>query len=255
VEEWNLLDLGLAEYSSVLDLQHRLVRKRVAQTISDTLVLVEHPHVITLGRRGEDSNVLRHEAVPVLRVERGGDVTYHGPGQLVAYPIMSLAARGNDLRRYVRDLEDTIIATCERYGIRPRHVEKKPGVWLTDKWKRERKIGSIGVAVSHWVTYHGLALNVNTDLAYFQLINPCGYSSGVMTSMGDQVGQRIVFDEVKEAFNDSFGETFHADLRRADASELADGWPGGLAAESVDPPERGGAPAEKPPIKGFESPG
>lgn len=231
---WALLDLGRAEYGSVLDLQHRLVRKRVARAIPNTLVLVEHPHVITLGRRGEDANVLRHDQVPVVRVERGGDVTYHGPGQLVGYPILSLAERGNDLRRYVRDLEDVLLATCARYGIYARHEEKKPGVWLTDKWRRERKIASVGVAVSHWVTYHGFALNINTDLAYFQLINPCGYSSATMTSMAEQVGQRVVFDEVKEALLDAFAEHFGAELGPASAGELAGGWPGGFPVDSVD---------------------
>lgn len=237
--EWALLDLGRAEYGSVLDLQHRLVRKRVAGTIPDTLVLVEHPHVITLGRRGEEANIIERKDVPVLRVERGGDVTYHGPGQLVGYPITSLASRGNDLRKYVRSLEDVLLATCERYGIYARHVEKKPGVWLTDKWRRERKIASIGVAVSHWVTYHGFALNVNTDLAYFQLINPCGYSADTMTSMAEQVGQRIILDEVKEALKDQFAEAFGGPLAPADASQLADGWPQGTPVESVDE-----APAE-----------
>lgn len=234
---WLLLDLGLAEYAAVLDLQHRLVRKRVGGAIPDTLVLVEHPHVITLGRRGEDSNVLRHEGVPVLRVERGGDVTYHGPGQLVGYPVMSLASRGNDLRKYVRDLEAVLTAACGRYGIYARHVEKKPGVWLTDKWRRERKIASIGVAVSHWVTYHGFALNVNTDLAYFQLINPCGYSSDTMTSMAEQVGQRVVFDEVKEALKDAFVDQFEASFESAEPARVADHWPRGTPAASVEPGE------------------
>ena len=231
---WALLDLGRAEYASVLDLQHRLVRKRVAGAIPNTLVLVEHPHVITLGRRGEDANVLKRDEVPVIRVERGGDVTYHGPGQLVGYPIVSLAERSNDLRKYVRDLEDVLLATCARYGIYARHEDKKPGVWLTDKWRRERKIASVGVAVSHWVTYHGFALNINTDLAYFQLINPCGYSSATMTSMAEQVGQRVVFDEVKEALVDAFGDHLGAALEPASADALADGWPGGAAVESVD---------------------
>ena len=237
--EWALLDLGRAEYGTVLDLQHRLVRKRVAGKIPDTLILVEHPHVITLGRRGEEANIIDHKDVPVLRVERGGDVTYHGPGQLVGYPITSLASRGNDLRKYVRSLEDVLLSTCERYGIYARHVDKKPGVWLTDKWRRERKIASIGVAVSHWVTYHGFALNVNTELAYFQLINPCGYSSDTMTSMAEQVGQRIVFDEVKEALKDSFVEHFGAALLAAKPGDVGDKWPGGTPVASVDdaPPE------------------
>ncbi len=241
---WALLDLGRAEYASVLDLQHRLVRKRVAGAIPNTLVLVEHPHVITLGRRGADANVLKRDEVPVIRVERGGDVTYHGPGQLVGYPILSLAERGNDLRKYVRDLEDVLLATCARYGIYARHEDKKPGVWLTDKWKRERKIASIGVAVSHWVSYHGFALNINTDLAYFELINPCGYSSATMTSMAEQVGQRIVFDEVKEALQDAFAEHLAAELEPASAGELADGWPAGAPVDSVDEgPARGPANA------------
>lgn len=228
-----MLDLGTAEYTSVLDLQHRLVRKRVADTIPNTLVLVEHPHVITLGRRANASNVLS-DKVPVVRVERGGDVTYHGPGQLVGYPIMALAERGNDLRKFVRDLEDSIIAACERYGVMGRHVDKKPGVWITDRLKRERKIGSIGVAVSHWVTYHGFALNVNTDLSYFQLINPCGYSSHVMTSIAEQVGQRVVFEEVKEACTDSLAEAFGADFEPQSPAEVGDGWPAGTPVASVD---------------------
>ncbi len=234
MSKWALLDLGRAEYGSVLDLQHRLVRKRVAGDIPNTLVLVEHPHVITLGRRGEDANIIDRKDVPVVRVERGGDVTYHGPGQLVGYPILTLAERGNDLRKYVRDLEEVLLAACERYGIYARHEEKKPGVWLTDKWRRERKIASIGVAVSHWVTYHGFALNINTDLAYFELINPCGYSPATMTSMAEQVGQRIVFDEVKEALLDGFREKFTADLETRNAADLADAWPQGNAVTSVD---------------------
>lgn len=241
MEKWALLDLGQAEYTSVLDLQHRLVRKRVAGAIPNTLVLVEHPHVITLGRRGEDANIVDAKGVPIVRVERGGDVTYHGPGQLVGYPILSLAERGNDLRKYVKDLEDVLIGACERYGVYARHVDKKPGVWLTDKWKRERKIASIGVAVSHWVTYHGFALNINTDLAYFQLINPCGYSPDTMTSMAEQVGQRIVLDEVKEALLDAFEETLDADLEPADPIHLGDKWPRGQKAASVDDSVEGSA--------------
>lgn len=241
--EWALLDLGRAEYANVLDLQHRLVRKRVAGKIPNTLILVEHPHVITLGRRAEEANIIDHKDVPVVRVERGGDVTYHGPGQLVGYPVLSLAERGNDLRAYVQSLEAVLLGTCERYGIYARHVDKKPGVWLTDKWRRERKIASIGVAVSHWVTYHGFALNVNTDLAYFQLINPCGYSADTMTSMAEQVGQRIVFDEVKEALKDCFAETMGGHLQAREAAELGDRWPAGTPVASVDeaPAETGAA--------------
>ena len=240
-DAWSLLDLGPAEYTSVLDLQHRLVRKRVAGAIGDTLVLVEHPHVITLGRRGEEANVLHAGAIPVVRVERGGDVTYHGPGQLVAYPVVSLAARGVDLRRFVRDLEDTATEALARYGILGRHIEKRPGVWVDDPVRGERKIASVGVAVSHWVTYHGIALNVNTDLTNFQRINPCGYGSDIMTSMAEQVRQPVVFEEVKEAFAECFAEQFGAQLNPADPGEAGDGWPGGEPVPSVeeDGPARG----------------
>jgi len=242
VSDWLLLDLGRAEYASVLDLQHRLVRKRVAGEIPDTLVLVEHPHVITLGRRGGQENVLRPE-VPVVRVERGGDVTYHGPGQLVGYPIMGLVERGSDLRRYVRDLEQAMTAALERYGVIGRHVEKKPGVWITDRLKRERKIASIGIAVSHWVTYHGFALNVNTDLAYFQLINPCGYGSDIMTSIKEQVGQPVVFEEVKQAAIESMEDTFSAAFEPGSPAHVAGGWPSGTPVSSVDGLAEG-APSE-----------
>jgi lipoate-protein ligase B len=232
--DWNLLDLGTAEYESVLDLQHRLVRKRVAGAIGDTLVLVEHPHVITLGRRADASNVLNAGPVPVVRVERGGDVTYHGPGQAVAYPVVSLGERGADLRRFVRDLEDGVIEALSRYGIMGKHLDKKPGVWVDDAVRGERKIASVGVAVSHWVTYHGVALNVNTDLGHFQRINPCGYGSDVMTSMAQQVRQRVVFEEAKEALAECLSDQFGAGLKAADPAELADGWPAGEPVPSVD---------------------
>lgn len=231
---WNLLDVGRAEYASVLDLQHRLVRKRVAGAIPDTVVVVEHPHVITLGRRGDASNILNAGPVPVIRVERGGDVTYHGPGQLVAYPIVSLGERGVDLRRFVRDLEETAVETLARYGIVGKHVEKKPGVWVDDPIRGERKIASVGVAVSHWVTYHGIALNVNTDLGHFQRINPCGYGSDIMTSVAQQVRQRVVFEEVKEAFEECLADQFGAELVAGETGAVADGWPEGEPVGSVD---------------------
>lgn len=244
---WSLLDLGTAEYTSVLDLQHRLVRKRVAQAVGDAVLLVEHPHVITLGRRGQESNVLNPGPVPVVRVERGGDVTYHGPGQLVAYPIVSLEARGVDLRRFVRDLEGATIETLARYGVVGKHVEKKPGVWLDDPVRGERKIASVGVAVSHWVTYHGVALNVNTDLGHFQRINPCGYGADIMTSVAQQVGQPVVFEEVKEAFAECLADQFGVEFVPANAADVADGWPDGQPVGGVD----GGGPAGEPgPVEG-----
>jgi lipoyl(octanoyl) transferase len=161
-------------------------------------------------------------------------VTYHGPGQLVCYPIVSLNERGVDLRRFVRDLEEAAIEALARYGIVGKHVEKKPGVWVDDPVRGQRKIGSVGVAVSHWVTYHGIALNVNTDLGHFQRINPCGYGSDVMTSVAQQVRQRVVFEEVKEAFTEALADQFGALLEPADPAEVADGWPGGEPVESVD---------------------
>ena len=187
-----LVDLGRMEYGEALGLQKELVQKRARGEIPDTLVLVEHPHVITLGRKTTPAN-FRPQNIPVFEVERGGDATYHGPGQLVGYPIVLLA--DHDVRRHVLTMEEAIIRTAGVYGVRGERLEGHPGIWVAGK-----KLASIGVAVIEWVTFHGFALNVNTDLAYFELIRPCGLDPSTMTSMKKVAGRDFPFEEVKARF-------------------------------------------------------
>jgi lipoate-protein ligase B len=203
-----LLDLGFArDYKAVLKLQRKLVDFRATRRAPDALIVVEHDHVLTLGRSSHLENVLSRD-LPIFEIERGGDVTYHGPGQLVAYPILSLAERGLGVRQYVQHLETAIISTLNSLSIRNADgkLGRETGVWIDNK----RKIASIGVAVSHWVTYHGLALNVSTDLSYFAKINPCGFESSVMTSIAKETGNDgIHLSKVKEFLLASLSNEFN----------------------------------------------
>ena len=193
-----LLDFGRMEYGQALHLQRELAAKRAKGEIPDTLVLVEHEHVITLGRKTTPAN-FKPQNIPVFQVERGGDATYHGPGQLVGYPIILLS--DHDVRRHVRSMEEAIIRTANAYGVSGERVEGHPGIWVQGK-----KLASIGVSVSDWVTYHGFALNVNTDLTYFELIRPCGLDPTTMTSMQRITGKAIPFEEVKGRFAREYSE-------------------------------------------------
>jgi lipoyl(octanoyl) transferase len=184
-----LLDLGRIDYLAALSLQKTLAEQRARGEVPDTLILLEHDHVITLGRKTTAAN-FKPQNVPVYQVERGGDATYHGPGQLVGYPIILLA--DHDVRRHVRTIEQALIAAVARFGVAGARVEGHPGVWVQGK-----KLASIGVAVTNWVTYHGFALNVNTDLSYFNLIRPCGLDPETMTSMAKVTGAQVPFEEVK----------------------------------------------------------
>ena len=162
----------------------------------DALLLVEHPHVITVGRtRGALAHILGAGGVDVVEVERGGDVTYHGPGQIVAYPILLLEEGERDLHRFLRNLEEGMIRTLGRWGISAGREAGKTGVWVSG----QRKIASIGIACRKWVTFHGLALNVTTDLGYFARIQPCGFDAAVMTSMERELGAAVPIAEVKSA--------------------------------------------------------
>ncbi len=187
-----LLDFGRMEYGEALMLQKELVQRRAKGDIPDSLVLVEHDHVITLGRKTTPAN-FKHQSIPVFQIERGGDATYHGPGQLVGYPIIRL--EDHDVRRHVRTMEEAIIRTVRAFGVEGERVEGHPGIWVSGK-----KLASIGVAVTEWVTYHGFALNVNTDLSYFELIRPCGLDPSTMTSMQRLTGKALPFEEVKGRF-------------------------------------------------------
>lgn len=187
--------LGRIGYREAWALQKHLVDERVADAIPDTLLVLEHPPVLTLGRRADERHVratpddLAERGIEVIRVERGGEVTYHGPGQLVAYPIVQLAGRGLLLRPFVRALEDAMIATCEALGVQAGRRDGHPGCWVEPDEPRPRKIGALGLRVERGVSYHGIALNVTVDLAGFGLIDPCGLPDVESTSIGRELGR------------------------------------------------------------------
>ncbi|WP_373532637.1 lipoyl(octanoyl) transferase LipB [Vampirovibrio sp.] len=191
-------DFALSDYPTVWTLQKRLVQQRLNEEIPDTLLIGEHPPVITLGRGSHAENLL-NPSVPVHAVERGGDVTYHGPGQLIAYPIFHLPVGQRDLHQYLRNLETLIILTLQDFGITGQRNPGWTGVWVeAPEGGQCLKLASIGVSVKKWVTYHGLALNVCTDLAAFSQMNPCGLQSQVMTSMQAVLKRPISVEAVKE---------------------------------------------------------
>jgi lipoate-protein ligase B len=191
-------------------MQLALVKERQRDEVPDTLLFVEHPHVITAGRSAKRDNLLAVGDTPLFEIERGGDVTYHGPGQLVGYPIFLLRQEERDLHVYLRNLEEAIIRACARFGLPGERKEGWTGVWTAGG---ARKLASIGVAVKRWVTMHGFALNVSTDLARFAAINPCGLDAAVMGSMSGELGRPIALGAVKDAVRDSFAEVFGRSFR------------------------------------------
>ncbi len=175
---------GLSDYAEVHALQQDLLRRRARDEVEDTVIVVEHAEVITVGRaRGADASVLEPGGVPVVRVERGGDATWHGPGQLVAYPIVKLEGSRRDLHRHLRDLEEAVIGLLADLGLEGRRDPRNTGVWLRDPDGEVRKVCSVGIACRSWVTWHGLALNVSPDPAAWRRIRPCGFDAEVMTSL------------------------------------------------------------------------
>lgn len=201
-----LLDLGFRDYKEVWALQKQLLDHRAAQKLPDILILVEHPHVITLGRKMKPEE-FSFEGLPVYHVERGGYATYHGPGQLVGYPIVSLQENDLDVHGYVRNLEELLIRAVSDFKIAAERREGYPGVWVSN-----RKLASIGIALNRWTTYHGFALNVNTDLSFFESIQPCGMDSSVMTSMKQLAGKEFDMGEIKDKVKTSFEEVFKKTL-------------------------------------------
>ncbi len=207
-----VVDLGTREYGEVWELQRHLVAARQRDEIPDTLLLVEHPNVITLGRGSHRENLIAPGDLPIFEIERGGDVTYHGPGQLVGYPIFLLRQAERDLHVYLRNLEEALIQTVEELGLPAGRRESWTGVWNR---AGDRKLASIGVAVKRWVTLHGFALNVATDLARFAAINPCGLEAGVMASMASLLGRAVTLDQVKPIVARRMGAVFMRELTLA----------------------------------------
>ena len=207
--------LGVVEYQAALDLQRDLVDARKRGEIGDQLLLLEHPPVITLGVRirNDRSHVLESEAalaakgVGLFETGRGGDVTYHGPGQLVGYPIVDLKPDRCDVHRYVRDLEEVLIRAVDAFGVRAGRIEGLTGIWVGDQ-----KLAAIGVRISRWVTSHGFALNVNTDLSHFGLIVPCGITDKGVTSLERLLGHALLMDEVAETVARQFAALFSGEL-------------------------------------------
>ncbi|MCB9744779.1 MAG: lipoyl(octanoyl) transferase LipB [Alphaproteobacteria bacterium] len=195
-------DLGVMDYLEAWELQKQVLTARIAGEGPDTLLVVQHPAVYTLGRRrGAMDNVLSAGDVPVVQVERGGDVTWHGPGQVVIYPIVALPEGRRDVHRHLRDLEEAGLRTLADYGIQGERDPRNAGVWV-----KGRKIQSVGVAIRQWVTWHGLAMNVDPEMAFFDRINPCGMPQGVMTSMAWELGEAPGVEGVKERLVGHLGE-------------------------------------------------
>lgn len=216
-------ELGLMPYREAWALQERLHEEVKAAKLQgvDTvnyLLFVEHPHVYTLGKSGDEANMLisaiqlQAKHADFVKVNRGGDITYHGPGQLVVYPIIDMANFGLGVKDYVDRLEEVVIRTIEEYGIKGERLEGATGVWIEAHTPRARKICAIGIRCSRFVTMHGFALNVNTDLNYFHYINPCGFRDKGVTSIAQELGREISLQEVKERVKYHFVDLFGMEL-------------------------------------------
>ena len=210
----NLLDLGVRDYAEVLQLQHNLVDLRAKNRVLDTLILVQHPHVFTVGKAALGEIPDQVDGVSVFRIERGGQWTYHGPGQLVGYPILDLNERQKDIHKFLKNIEEALILTIGDFRIVGGRGEQT-GVWVG-----KRKVASIGAAIRNWVSFHGFALNVNTDLRYFHKISPCGFHGSTMTSMKAELGQEVDFDQVKAQLLNRFEKIFDVNLRKVGTNVL-----------------------------------
>jgi lipoyl(octanoyl) transferase len=211
--------LGVVPYATALELQRDLARRRISGEIDeDLLLLLEHPPVVTLGRTAKQAHLiaspdhLRARGIEVFEVERGGDVTFHGPGQLVGYPILDLKRHRRDLHWYLRQVEEALIVALAQVGIAGTRDARYTGVWTEG-----RKIASIGVHARDWVTWHGFALNVTTELSLFDLIVPCGIPSVQMTSVAREVGRDVAMDEIAALVAHAFGQVFGLEPRVAPA--------------------------------------
>jgi lipoyl(octanoyl) transferase len=214
-----IIELGLIQYAAAFAVQERVVAARKGGKIGDVLLLCEHPHVITMGRNGKrehllaSENVLKQKGVELYETNRGGDVTYHGPGQIVGYPILDLGAIRKDVRWYVRMLEEAMIRATAEFGITAQREEGKTGVWVGDE-ERSEKLAAIGVHLSRWVTSHGFAYNVATDLRYFDLMVPCGIAGRKATSLEKLLGRAVGREEAATKIARHFGEVFGLEMKK-----------------------------------------
>jgi len=209
ISKLNYCDLGFIDYKEAWDLQREIFNKRVTGDLDDCLLLLEHPNTYTLGKTAHKEhligteNYLKENKISVYDIDRGGDITYHGPGQIVGYPIIDLNNWYKDTHKYLRALEEVIIKTCKEYGLNCERNSKHTGVWLND-----RKIAAIGIKVSRWITMHGFAFNVNTDLNLFNGIIPCGIQDKSVTSLSNELKSSINLSEVKKQLLRNFVEVF-----------------------------------------------
>jgi len=221
------VDVGFIGYAEAWALQKRLVAARKANAIEDVLLLCEHPHVITQGRNGKRENllasehVLQQKGVEFHATDRGGDITYHGPGQIVGYPILNLGAIRRDVVWYVRMLEEAMIQATAELGVAAKRVEGKTGIWVRYE-NAEEKLAAIGVHISRWVTSHGFAYNVSTDLRYFDLIVPCGIADRKATSLEKLLGRSVRREEIAPRIAKHFGDVFGHELKETSRTELLD---------------------------------
>jgi lipoyl(octanoyl) transferase len=220
-----VVDLGLVPYGPACELQRDIVAARKAGAIPDVLLLCEHPHVITLGRNGRRENLrasaqlLAQMHVEFHMTDRGGDITYHGPGQIVGYPILDLAEHRRDVRWYVSQLEEAMILATADFGLATKRVPEAHGVWV-DTGAGEEKLAALGVHLSRWVSSHGFAYNVSTDLRFFDLIVPCGIADKRATSLERALGRAISAEEVRPRLVERFGEVFGRELHAISREEL-----------------------------------
>lgn len=208
----NIINLGIEPYKEIWDYQHKLHNLRLNGKISDVLILLEHSNVYTLGKVAKREHLLIspqkliEEKIDLFEIDRGGDITYHGPGQIVGYPIIKLDDLYQDLHRYLRELEEVIIQTLKDYNVEAYRIPGLTGVWVNDE-----KICAMGIKVSRWITMHGFAFNVNTDLSYFDKIVPCGIKDKGVTSLQKILNQEINIEEVKKNLAGKFMKIFHYD--------------------------------------------
>src|ERR1700689_1720907 len=223
-----VVDLGLISYAAAYALQQQVVAARKRGDLPDMLLLCEHPHVITLGRNGKTANLrasdrlLAQMNVDFCETDRGGDITYHGPGQIVGYPILDLTEHRRDVRWYVQLLEEMMIRTSAEFGIVARRVEGRHGLWVDTAADQEEKLAAIGVHLSRWVTSHGFAYNVSTDLRYFDLIVPCGIAGKRVTSVERALGRPVSMNDARERLIARFASVFARDARKIEREDLSE---------------------------------